>query len=142
VRITRSFYIGKYPVTQMQWQAVMGNNPSHFTGDATRPVENVSWDEVQVFLQRLKERDGNLYRLPTEAEWEYVARAGSASAYCFGDDEEQLGQYAWHDKNAGGTTHPVGQLNANKRNLYDVQGNVWEWVKDWFDERYLPKEFD
>src|SRR5262249_22212291 len=93
VRISQPFYLGKYQVTQAQWERIMGNNPSWSKGDPDRPVENVSWDEVQVFLQQLKERDGKSYRLPTEAEWEYAARAGSTSAYCFGDDPQLLKGY-------------------------------------------------
>jgi formylglycine-generating enzyme required for sulfatase activity len=140
VHITRPFYLGKYPVTQAQWEAVMGNNPSRFTGDPNRPVENVSWTEAQEFLRKLSEKEGKQpYRLPTEAEWEYAARAGSTAKYCFGNDEEQLGQYAWYGKDAGGSTHPVGQLKPNAWGLYDVHGNVWEWVNDWFDGAYYQK---
>ena len=111
---------------------VMGDNPSHFKGDLNRPVEKVSWTRVQEFIRRLNAKEGHdLYRLPTEAEWEYAARAGSTTKYSFGNDDAQLPQYAWyspHDKN---TTHPVGQLKPNAWGLYDMHGNVWEWVQDW-----------
>ena len=120
-------------MTQGQWQAVMGSNPSQFTGDPNRPVENVSWDDVQEFIRRLNAREGGAtYRLPTEAEWEYAARAGTTTRWSFGDDASQLGRYAWHDGNAGGQTHPVGQLQPNPWGLYDMHGNVWEWVQDWY----------
>jgi formylglycine-generating enzyme required for sulfatase activity len=132
VRISRPFYLGKYEVTQGQWEAIMGKNPSRFTGDPNRPVEQVSWEDVQEFLQRLNAREGGArYRLPTEAEWEYAVRAGSTTAYSFGDSTSQLGQYAWHDGNAGGATHPVGRLQPNAWGLHDMHGNVWEWVQDW-----------
>ncbi|MBM4259501.1 MAG: formylglycine-generating enzyme family protein [Deltaproteobacteria bacterium] len=137
VQISQPFYLGKYPVTQAQWQEVMGNHPSRFTGDLNRPVERVSWDDAQEFLRKLSEREkGKPYRLPTEAEWEYAARAGTATAYCFGDDPERLPEYAWYDKNSAGTTHPVGQLTPDAWGLYDVHGNVWEWVQDWFVADY------
>ncbi len=133
VRLTRAFYLGKYEVTQGQWQEVMGSNPSLSTGDANRPVEQVSWDDVQAFLQRLNAREGGTpYRLPTEAEWEYAARAGSTTAYSFGTDAQQLGAYAWHSANAGSTTHPVGQKQPNAWGLHDMHGNVLEWVQDWY----------
>jgi formylglycine-generating enzyme required for sulfatase activity len=133
VRLSRSFYLGKYEVTQAQWEAVMGNNPSAFKGDSNRPVEKVSWDDVQEFIRQLNTKEsGARYRLPTEAEWEYAARAGSTTAYSFGDDVSQLGQYAWYNMNAGGTTHPVGQLQPNGWGLYDMHGNVGEWVQDWY----------
>jgi formylglycine-generating enzyme required for sulfatase activity len=137
VRIIQPFYLGKYPVMQGQWQAVMGNNPSHFTGDLNRPVENVSWDDVQEFLRKLNGQEkGATYHLPTEAEWEYAARAGSTGAYCFGDDLALFGEYAWYYENSGGTTHPVGQLKPNAWGLYDMHGNVWEWVQDWYGTTY------
>jgi formylglycine-generating enzyme required for sulfatase activity len=137
VRISTPFYLGQYEVTQGQWQAIMGQNPSYFKGEvtleATVPVENVSWEDVQEFLRRLNAREGGpKYRLPTEAEWEYAARAGTSTAYSFGDSERQLGEYAWYNDNAGGKTHPVGQKKPNTWGLYDMQGNVWEWVQDWY----------
>jgi formylglycine-generating enzyme required for sulfatase activity len=133
VRITQPFYLGKHEVTQGQWQAVMGSNPSHFTGDPSRPVENVSWDDVREFVRRLNGLEGGaMYRLPTEAEWEYAARAGTTSRWSFGDEVGQLGRYAWYDENAEGQTHPVGQLQPNPWGLYDMHGNVWEWVQDWY----------
>jgi len=140
VIISESFYLGKYPVTQAQWEAVMGNNPSHFKGDASRPVERVSWDDAQAFLQKLSTREGGKsYRLSTEAEWEYACRAGSTGDYCFGDDATKLKEYAWYDKNSGGTTHPVGQLQPNAWGLYDIHGNVSEWVQDRYSEGYYKQ---
>ena len=94
--------MAKYEVTQKQWEAVMGNNPSRFAGDPNRPVEEVSWDDAQEFIQKLNAREPDqLYRLPSEAEWEYAARAGSTTVYSFGDDSAMLGDYAWYDVNAG-----------------------------------------
>jgi formylglycine-generating enzyme required for sulfatase activity len=109
----------------------MGVNPSRFQDDPTHPVERVSWDDVQAFIRALNEREASSkYRLPTEAEWEYAARAGSSTAYFFGDDPGQLGDYAWYLDNSDRTTHPVGQLKPNPWGLHDVYGNVWEWVQD------------
>jgi formylglycine-generating enzyme required for sulfatase activity len=133
VRITQPFYLGKYEVTQGQWQAVMGNNPSEFTGDSNRPVEQVSWKEVQEFIRRLNSQEGGTtYRLPTEAEWEYAARAGTTSRWSFGEDAGQLGRYAWYSENARDQTDPVGQLQPNPWGLYDMHGNVSERVQDWY----------
>jgi formylglycine-generating enzyme required for sulfatase activity len=134
VRLTKPFYLGTYEVTQAQWEAVMGNNPSHFKGDSALPVESVSWQDAQEFIRRLnaRERGTAFYRLPTEAEWEYAARAGSTTAYSFGNSAGDLGRYAWHEANAGENTHPVGQLQPNAWGLYDMHGNVWEWVQDWY----------
>ena len=132
VRISKVFYLGKYEVTQAQWQAVMGDNPSRFKGD-TLPVEQVSWEDAQKFIERLNVKEGGpKYRLPTEAEWEYAARAETTTAYSFGDDPRQLGEYAWFSENSGNTTHPVGQRKPNPWGLYDMYGNVWEWMQDWY----------
>lgn len=135
VNMTKGFWLADTVCTQRQWEAVMGNNPSRFTGDPQRPVEQVSWEDVQEFIKRMNTQEGgSKYRLPTEAEWEYAARAGSTTAYSFGDDPRQLGVYAWFDENAGGTTHPVGrQKKPNPWGLYDMHGNVWEWVQDLYD---------
>jgi len=130
VTISKPFYLGKYEVTQAQWRAVMGNNPSNVKGE-TLPVENVSWDQVQEFISKLNTNEkGPKYRLPTEAEWEYAARAGTTTAYSFGDDARQLGEYAWYGDNTRGKTHPIGQKKPNAWSLYDMYGNVWEWVQD------------
>jgi formylglycine-generating enzyme required for sulfatase activity len=100
-------------------------------------VENVSWEGVQEFVRQLNAREGSLaYRLPTEAEWEYAARADTMTDYCFGNYRNQLKKYAWYKANAGATTHAVGQLKPNVWGLYDMHGNVWEWVQDWYDEEY------
>ncbi len=136
VQITQAFYLGKYPVTQMQWGAVMGRNRGYFKG-CTRPVESVSWFDCQEFLRRLNQRtepkDDRLFRLPTEAEWEYACRAGSTTRFSFGDDVADLGYYAWHGGNSGGRTQPVGLKKPNAWGLHDMHGNVWEWCYDWFD---------
>ncbi|MGH8058836.1 MAG: SUMF1/EgtB/PvdO family nonheme iron enzyme [Candidatus Entotheonellia bacterium] len=133
VHINQAFYLGQHEVTQGQWQAVMGSNASRLTGNANLPVENVTWMDVQEFIRKLNATErGNRYRLPTEAEWEYAARAASTSAYSFGDDPRQLGAYAWYSENAGGKTHPIGQKQPNAWGLHDMHGNVWEWVQDWY----------
>jgi formylglycine-generating enzyme required for sulfatase activity len=129
------FFIGKYQITQAQWKAVMGKNPSHFKGDDL-PVENALWDDVAQFCEAASKRSGKTYRLPTEAEWEYACRAGSTTKYCFGDDEESLGDYAWYSENSGDTTHPVGQRKPNAWGLYDMHGNVWECCEDVWHRGY------
>jgi formylglycine-generating enzyme required for sulfatase activity len=124
-----SFNIGKTEVTQAQWKSIMGSNPSNFKGD-NLPVENVSWDDVQIFIGKLKAKTGKTYRLPTEAEWEYAA--GKI-------DETSLGDYAWYDVNSNKTTHPVGTKQPNQFGLYDMGGNVWEWCNDWYEADYYSK---
>ncbi|NGZ05210.1 MAG: formylglycine-generating enzyme family protein [Magnetococcales bacterium] len=139
VTISKPFYLGKYEVTQKQWEVVMGSNPSKFK-DPSRPVENVSWKDVQEFIQRLNEREKvQRYRLPTEAEWEYAARAGTTTRYSWGDDESVVGVYAWYNNNSEQQTHPVGEKQPNLWGLYDMAGNVWEWVQDWYHDEYYAQ---
>jgi len=135
VRITRPFYMGKYEVTQEQFEAVKGWDPSHYKGPSN-PVERVSWNDAVKFCYRLSQRTGCDVRLPTEAEWEYACRAGSSTAFHFGDSGSQLGDYAWNSGNSGGKTHPVGQKRPNAWGLYDMYGNVFEWCQDWYDSDY------
>lgn len=135
VTIGQPFYMGKYEVTQRQWAKVMDTSPSEYRGP-DRPVENVSWKDAQRFVRKLNEMEGaNKYRLPTEAEWEYAARAGSSTRYFFADTPEKLKGYAWYEDNTG-RTRPVGQLKPNNWGLYDMYGNVWEWVQDWYNRTY------
>ena len=138
VRITKSFYLGKCLVTQEQWEAVMGNNPSHVKGPKN-PVEWVSCEDCQQFLDRLNAKSGpgvGKFQFPTEAQWEYACRAGSTTRYCFGDEESGLGEYAWYRTNSDDHVHPVGEKKPNAWGLYDIHGNVWEWCQDWYDAGY------
>jgi formylglycine-generating enzyme required for sulfatase activity len=131
VTITKPFYLGKFEVTQEQWQAVMRSNPSQSKG-AKKPVEMVSWDNCQLFLRELQAKvPGQRFRLPTEAEWEYACCAGSTTRYCYGDDDVRLGLHAWYKSNSDSTTHPVGEKKSNAWGLYDMLGNVREWCQDW-----------
>ncbi len=155
VRLSRPFYLGRFEVTQAQWQTVMGasaytldrSNPYYqLPGMAeriTRPEHpaTVSWQDAQAFIDRLNAREGHeRYRLPTEAEWEYAARAGTTTRYSFGDDDQQLGLYAWYGEDfASGGTHPVGRKRPNPWGLHDMHGNVWEWVQDWYDPAYYAR---
>lgn len=137
--IVPAFQIGKYPVTQAQYQAVMGNNPSRFSGNPQNPVESVTWFNAQAFCEKLSKLTGKNYRLPTEAEWEYACRAGTETLFSFGDDESQLGDYAWVDGNSNNTTHPVGEKRPNPWGIYDMHGNVWEWCADEYHKSYVNK---
>jgi formylglycine-generating enzyme required for sulfatase activity len=151
VRITRPFHLGITQVTQRQYHEVTGTNPSTFEGSMDLPVESVSWKDAVAFCNALSAREGlepyydlgawtclggKGYRLPTEAEWEYAARAGSTTRYSFGADESSLGEYSWFLGNARDRTHPVGQKQPNAFGLHDMHGNVWEWCGDVFDPAY------
>ena len=162
VRITRAFYLGMYPVTQKEWEKVMGTNPSEFSAtgngkdkvarqESNRfPVEMVSWDDCIEFCRKLSDlpaekKAGRFYRLPSEARWEYACRAGSTGRYCFSPanrtvpmeyEEHRLIDYGWFNDNSGGMTHPVGLKRPNAWELYDMHGNVWQWCEDWFDKDY------
>jgi formylglycine-generating enzyme required for sulfatase activity len=144
VVIPQGFWIGKYEITQGQYQRVMGVNPSNATGDASRPVERVTWFEAVEYCRKLDQLGeemhvlpkGFTYRLPTEAEWEYACRAGSTSRFSFGEDRNatQLGEYAWFARNSDSAPHSVGTRRANPWGLYDMHGNVWEWCLDKWED--------
>ena len=133
------FAIAKYEVTQALWKQVMGNNPSRFKGDSL-PVENVTWDDVQVFLQRLNAKTGKNYRLPTEAEWEYAARGGQQSRQTMFAGGSELETVAWCSSNAENSTHNVGTRQPNELGLYDMSGNVWEWCSDYYGQYPSDKQ--
>ena len=130
-----SFYMGKYEVTQSQWEAVMGSNPSDFKG-SNLPVEQVSYEDAVIFCLKLSSLTGRTYRLPTEAEWEYAARGGNQSRGYKYSGSNDLSSVAWSLDNSGGTTHAVGTKRANELGLYDMSGNVLEWCSDWYNYDY------
>ena len=145
VTISNDYYLGAYEVTQTQYQTVIGNNPSCYQGalvgnqNADLPVENVSLDDAVEFCKKLSElpeekKAGRVYRLPTEAQWEYACRAGSKTIYSFDDEEGLLPEYGWFKRNSSQRTHTVGLLEPNAWGLYDMHGNVWEWCSDWYGE--------
>ncbi|MDY0197139.1 MAG: SUMF1/EgtB/PvdO family nonheme iron enzyme [Tenuifilaceae bacterium] len=130
------FYMGKYEVTQAQWYAIMGNNPSLFSGCDNCPVEQVSWYDIQEFLEKLNRITGKNYRLPSEAEWEYVAKGGVQSNEYKYAGSNNIRKVAWYTKNSEYKTHPVGSKTPNKLGIYDLNGNVWEWCNDWYSDSY------
>ena len=139
VNISQSFYLQTTEVSQGQWKRVMGDNPSSFTkcGDDC-PVENVSWDDVKDFIKKLNVMEStDKYRLPTEAEWEYACRSGKTIEFSFGDDGSKLDEFAWYEGNSKEATHKVATKKPNPWGLYDMHGNIWEWVEDdwhyWYD---------
>ncbi len=131
VYLSRGYYIGKYEVTQWQWEKAMGNNPSKFKG-ANLPVDQVSWEDCQSFCKKI----GSGFRLPTEAEWEYAARGGNRSKGFTYSGSDNLDEVGWDDQNSGKKTHEAGQKKANELGIYDMSGNVWEWCSDWHGEYY------
>ncbi len=137
VTISQSFYLQSTTVTQSQWKMVLGNNPSGQEYGDDCPVENVSWNDVQDFIKKLNEMEGaDNYRLPTEAEWEYACRSGTTTDFSFGEDASKLAEYAWYSANSEHRTHPVGKKKPNAWNLYDMHGNIYEWVEDDWHETY------
>jgi formylglycine-generating enzyme len=142
VTLTKGFCMGAHLVTQEQWQSVMGSNPSHFKGEKDLPVEQVSWEDCQEFIKKLRERDKKPYRLPTEAEWEYACRAGTTTPFYFGatistDQANYDGNHIYGNGKKGmcrQKTTPVGIFPANAWGLYDTHGNLWEWCQDWFGD--------
>ena len=131
VTLTKGFYLQTTPVTQGQWEAVMEYNPSMLKKGDDYPVEFVSWDDCQKFIKKLNAKEGmECYRLPTEAEWEYACRASSKTRYCYGDNRDELSEYAWYGDNSDDETHPVAEKKPNGWGLYDMHGNVNEWCQD------------
>jgi formylglycine-generating enzyme required for sulfatase activity len=147
VKLTRGFYMGVHPVTQEQWQEIMGNNPSHCKGAKNMPVEQVSWDDCQEFIKKLRQKDKKPYRMPTEAEWEYCCRAGTTTPFHFGetistDQANYNGKFPYANGKEGlsrDKSMPVGSFAANAWGLHDMHGNVMQWCQDWYGD-YPPMD--
>ena len=137
-----SYYIGKYEVTQKQWRDIMGTDPSNFKNCDDCPVENVSWNDVQEFLEKLNQKIGKKYRLPTEAEWEYAARGGNKSKGYTYAGSNNIENVAWHSTNSGYKTHEIAKKQENEIGLYDMSGNVWEWCSDWYGRSYYENTLE
>ena len=138
VMLTQPFYLGRYDVTQDQYQAVIGTNPSSFIGK-NNPVDQVSWEDAQAFCKKLNDQTKANARLPTEAEWEYACRAGTTTRFYFNDSDSDLDRVAWYSKNSKGTTHPVGLKEPNNFGLNDMHGNVSQWCQDLWDANFYAK---
>lgn len=140
VTLSHDYWIGKYEVTQADYSSLMATNPSHFTGDLQRPVEKLTFHDAEAYCAALTAREraagrlppGYVYRLPTEAEWEYACRAGTTNLFSFGDDAALADAFAWTSENSGAASHPVGTKRPNPWGVHDLHGNVWEWCQDWF----------
>ncbi len=131
------FYMGKYEITQQEWLKIMGNNTPYFKGCEDCPVSNVSWNDIQEFIKRLKDKTGLNYRLPTEAEWEYTAKdKGKQEKWAGTSKEAELGEYSWYYDSFVGNAQPIGKKLPNTLGIYDMSGNVWEWCRDWYDKSY------
>lgn len=133
--VVKDFYIGKYEITQKEWSAVMKKNPSYFKGK-NRPVECVSWYDVQKFIENLNAKTGKHYRLPTEAEWEYAARGGNKSKGYKYSGSNNPNEVAWYRRNSYNKTQPIGSKEPNELGIYDMSGNVYEWCYDWYNSNY------
>ena len=136
VQISAPFYMGKFPVTQAQWEAVMGSNPAHFQGAGTLPMETVSWEACVAFCEALSQKSGQQVRLPSESEWEYACRAGGETIFSFGDNWEVLPDHAWYRDNAGGRSRPVGLKPGNAWGLHDMHGGIDEYCQDIWHPTY------
>ena len=147
VTISNDFFIGQFEVTQLQWETIMGDNPSVFhryDESEDHPVDRVSWVDIQQFIAKLNALNIGKFRLPTEAEWEYACRAGIQTRYSFGDDPKyrELNQYAWFNSRSEGRSWPVGIKMSNPWGIYDMHGSVWEWCQDWYGPYIEDPEID
>ncbi len=138
VRITKPFYLGLYEVSRKEYDAVTGSNPSSFKPDDL-PIQNVNWEQSVEFCRKLSAREDRMYRLPTEAEWEYACRCGHTTRYSFGDEPGPLADHGWFRENSAGTVHSVGKKLPSAWGLFDMHGNLWEWCLDWYGEDYYAK---